>query len=356
MRVMKRCISMLLALVLIVSAVGCAQAPAEDVEEPDVSEEETAQNEEEQQEEKSQETVNIYPEFVLENTESHVTYLDSRGEEVTVAKKPEKTIILLNSILDLWYMAGGEAIARCDGTMNVPDKAVEIVTLGKFNAISIEKLIELQPDLVVVSSTISSQMEMEDILRDSGIDFAPIDLSESPYESFSKNLFLFSRILGTEEKYLEEINPITEGVEEIINKIKKIEEKPSAIVLFTSPRSVKCELPSSLTGEMIDLLGVENIAADAQIEGANKVDFSLEILVERDPDFIFVTTMGDVNECKERIEKDIKSNEAWNSLAAVKENRVHYLPKDLYLYKPNSRYVEAFEGLVEIVYPEVLNN
>ncbi|MBG0765459.1 MAG: ABC transporter substrate-binding protein, partial [Tissierellales bacterium] len=51
-----------------------------------------------------------------------------------------------------------------------------------------------------------------------------------------------------------------------------------------------------------------------------------------------------------------QSNDAWNSLTAVKEGRVYYLPKDLYLYKPNARYPEAFKGLAEIVYPEVFTN
>jgi len=360
MKVLKRLTAVLLILFLMVSAAGCSQIQAEDVEEPEVLEDETEEDLKEdtveEPEEEIEEAVNKYPEFIIDNTEEQLTYVDTRGEEITVSKNPEKTVVLINSLLDLWYLSGGEAVARCSGTTNVPKAAENIEIIGKFYSVSLEKLIALEPDLVVVSSTVSSQMEMEDVLAENGIEFAPVDASTNPYTNFDKNVYLFSQILGTEEIYETDVKEITGGVDEIIVKAKESEKTPSAIVLFSSSKYVKCELPTSLTGEMLDYLGVENIVADAQIEGSTKVDFSLERLIERDPDYIFVTTMGDVEECKARVDQDIKSNDAWNSLTAVKEGRVYYLPKDLYLYKPNARYEEAFKGLAEIVYPEVFTN
>jgi iron complex transport system substrate-binding protein len=360
MKVIKRLTAVLLILVLMVSAVGCAETQAEDAEEPEVLEEETEQDPNEESEEEPpaevEKAVNKYPEFIIDNTEENVTYIDTRGEEITVSKNPEKTVVLINSLLDLWYLSGGEAIARCSGTTNVPEAAENIEIIGKFYSVSLEKLIALEPDLVVVSSTVSSQMEMEDVLAENGIEFAPVDASTNPYTNFDKNVYLFSQILDTEDIYERDIKEITGAVDEIIEKTEESEKNPSAVVLFSSSKYVKCELPTSLTGEMLDYLGVENIVADAQIEGSTKVDFSLERLIERDPDYIFVTTMGDVEECKARVEQDVQSNDAWNSLTAVKEGRVYYLPKDSYLYKPNARYPEAFKGLAEIVYPEVFTN
>jgi iron complex transport system substrate-binding protein len=61
--------------------------------------------------------------------------------------------------------------------------------------------------------------------------------------------------------------------------------------------------------------------------------------------------MGDVEKCRARVKEDIESNQAWASLRAVREGNVHYLPKDLYIYKPNERYPEAVENLAKILYP-----
>lgn len=55
----------------------------------------------------------------------------------------------------------------------------------------------------------------------------------------------------------------------------------------------------------------------------------------------------------ERIQKDVESNPAWASLSAVKNDKYLIMPKDLYLYKANDRYGEAYEELGKILYPEV---
>jgi iron complex transport system substrate-binding protein len=298
------------------------------------------------------ETENLFPELIIGETDTTVTYMSTEGE-LTITKKPEKVAILMNSILDLWYLAGGDAIARVDGTTNVPEKAMDIMTLGKMNGVSIEQLIALEPDLVITTSTVSSQIDMLPILKENNIEYAVISGNVDPYESFKQNLYLFSKILSTEEIFNTKISSITDEVQSIIDKAQAIENKASAVILYSSANDVQCELPNSLTGEMMELIGVTNVVADAQIEGANKVSFSMERLVERDPDFVLITTMGDVEKCMERVEQDVASNEAWNTLTAVKEGRIYYLEKELFMFKPNGRYAEAFETLAKIVYPEV---
>ncbi|MBN2284921.1 MAG: ABC transporter substrate-binding protein [Tissierellales bacterium] len=336
MNLKKTIIYILTAIFILTSFTACNQGQAQEVTTTSVE----------------SEIENLYPELIVGETDTTVTYLSTEGE-LTVTKKPQKAVILMNSILDLWYLAGGEAIARVDGTTNVPPEAMDVPSLGKSSAISMEELIALEPDLVILSSTFSSQVEMIPILEDNGIEYVLISGNIEPYESFKQNLYLFSKILDKQDIYDTKIAQITNDVQQIIDKASQIENKPSAVILYSSAKNVMCELPNSLTGDMAEFLGVINIAGDAGIEGANKVDFSMEILLERDPDFVLITTMGDVEECKARVEQDIVSNEAWNSLTAVKEGRIYYLPKDLFMYKPNARYPEAFEELAKIVYPEV---
>lgn len=357
----KKFLSIFLVLVMLVAIGGCGKKSTSVDSSKEISDnnQQTVENKKEDTEnavinEKDAEE-NLYPDYILEETDTTITYLDPRDNKTTITKKPKKVVILLNSILDLWYMSGGEAIGRCTGSTNVPEEAKDLPQLGKFSAVNVEQLLALEPDLVILSAPVSSQMELIDLLKENNIEYAAVDVSTNPYESFKKNLYLFTKVLGNEDIYNNKISEITNSVEELINKANEVENKPSAVILFSSTKSVKCELPTALTGEMVELLGVDNIVSDAQIEGATKVDFSLERLIQRDPDFILVTTMGDVEKCKARVEKDVASNEAWNSLTAVKEGRIYYLPKDLFLYKPNARYAEAFEQLAKILYPEVFN-
>lgn len=302
--------------------------------------------------EETQNFQNKYPEFITGETTDTVSY-KSGDKEITISKKPKKVAILQNSMLDLWYLAGGEAIARADGKTNVPDEALALPTLGKTSEINIENLIAMEPDLVVLSTAFSSQMELIPLLEENNIEYAPITANTTPYQGFQENMYLFSKILGKEDAYNEKIASIQTKVDQIIEKTKKVKKQPTTVVLFSSTKNVQCELESSLTGEMVAMLGAQNIVEGLGVEGENKVDFSMEKLAERDPDFILITTMGDVDKCKARIEKDIMANDAWATLTAVKEGRIYYLPSELFMYRPNNRYPEAFESLAKILYPEV---
>ena len=46
----------------------------------------------------------------------------------------------------------------------------------------------------------------------------------------------------------------------------------------------------------------------------------------------------------------LESNDAWQSLTAVKEGRVFIMDQRLYNLKPNAKWGEAYEGLAEILY------
>jgi iron complex transport system substrate-binding protein len=164
-----------------------------------------------------------------------------------------------------------------------------------------------------------------------------------------KTLYAFATIIGNDEAN-ETIANIDKQVSEIIDKTEG-KKSPSVLVLFGSTKSVMCELDNGLVGEMCKRLGATNIIENVNIEGTTKIDFSLETIVEKDPDYILVCVMGELDGVKERIAQDIESNEAWASLTAVKEGKIYYLPKELYMYKPNGRYPEAFQGLFDILYP-----
>lgn len=292
------------------------------------------------------------PEFILDETDNGVKYKDPLGNEVEIAKKPQRVIVLQNSILDLWYLAGGQAIGRVDGTTNVPEEAKDIEIVGKGFTPNTEKLLELKPDLVIMSATSKSHKEFKNILDENNIQSLYVDTNYEPYKQFKNVLYLFSAINDTKGMFNEKISDVENKINEIVNKIEN-EKKPKVVILFSTTKSISTELLTSLTGEMVDILKAENIVKDTKVEGAVKVDFSIERIIEQDPDIVLITTMGDMTKVEQRIKDDLEKNEAWASLRAVKEGHVYQLPKDMFTYKPNARYAEAFQYLAKILYPEV---
>lgn len=100
---------------------------------------------------------------------------------------------------------------------------------------------------------------------------------------------------------------------------------------------------------MLEELGAYNIADNAEIllDG-----LSIEEILNEDPDMIFVVTMGDEEAAKVYMDSVFESP-AWQSLSAVKNQKYYYLPKDLFQYKPNAKWYDAYLYLAELLYPDV---
>ncbi|MCM1988721.1 ABC transporter substrate-binding protein [Oceanirhabdus seepicola] len=348
---MKKLVSVVLTILLAVTVfTGCGNKVNKEVADNDKT---SIENKEsgDQKETSSGLSFDV-PKYIISETEDSITYKDPLENEVNLKKKPERVIVLQNSILDLWYLAGGEAIARVKGETNVPEEAMDLETVGGAFSPSLEKILSLKPDLVILSSVTSKHRELKDALEENNIPALFINANNKPYKSFNETLYLFTRLTDKKDIFDSKIADIRNEIDLIKEKVED-EKKPKVAIIFSSTRSVSTELPSSLTGEILEMLNGENIVKETKVEGATKVDFSIERIIERDPDIIFITTMGDLEKVNKRIKEDIEGNEAWGSLRAVKEGKVYYLPKELFTYKPNERYPEAVEYIAKILYPEV---
>lgn len=363
---MKRLTMLVCMLVIIMTVVGCQRSETvenelykkEQSQENNYEEKEATVNSKEGEEKEAViEAVELYPEFVIDETETTVTYIDQFGKETQITKNPDKVVIVFNSILGLWYYNGGTSMTKAKGTTNVPEEALDNMDMGSAASVSLEAVYALEPDLVILSGNVSSQVALAPILRESGIEVMIIDTKTHAYERFKANSYLFSKIVTTSDDYDLRVGTIAETVETIIEKAKAkaIEDKPTVASLFATSKKLSIDSESALTGEMIALLGGENIlkSEDILVEGDTRVAFSIEALIVKNPDIIMVSTMGSVDACKENIDKMIEENPAWSELTAVVNNQVYYLPKEFSVYKPNQRYDEAFMYIAEILYPNI---
>ncbi|WP_192930102.1 ABC transporter substrate-binding protein [Alkaliphilus pronyensis] len=308
-------------------------------------------NEEDSDNNNSNETSNNYTaladEVIVED--ESVTFVDALDQEVTIQKKPERVICLFNSYLDLWYLSGGEVIGRIESRDKVPEGAMEAEIVGTMTSPNMEKIISLEPDLVILRPGMRGQSEIIPILEENEIPYLGIE-----YDNLEQYLYairLFTAINERDDLYQKNGLDITKQVEEIVNKVPK-DEEPTVLLMFASTRNVSVKFQNSFVGDMLHDLGTVNIAYDAQLTNEEMEVFSMEKVIERDPEYILVQTMGDVDNIKDKLIKDVESNPAWESLTAVKEGKYIFLPKDLYLYKPNEKYPEAYRGLAEILYPD----
>lgn len=277
-----------------------------------------------------------------------LSFTDSLGHEITLDGPPQRVAALMGSYAETWLLAGGELAGATNDA--ITERGLELgeetVNLGRIQQPDVEQLIALEPDLVLLSAETEGQLALEETLAQAGIPAAYFQVDD--FDDYLVMLRICCDLTGREDLYEENGARLQERIDEIISSVPD-GAAPRVLYLRAYSTGVKAKGADTLAGAMLEDLGADNLAEG---EGASLLEeLQLETIVQLDPDFIFVTTMGsDDDKAMEQMEQLLTSNPAWASLTAVQEGRYHVLPKDLFHYKPNARWDESYEMLYDILY------
>ncbi len=282
------------------------------------------------------------------------TFTDDLGREVTLEAAPRRVAALTGSYADIWCTAGGRdtLVASASDAWTDFDLGLgeEVANIGGAMGVSVEELLAAAPDLVLASTNIPSNQEMLPALEAAGVDVA--FFSVDTFEDYLRMLEICTGLTGSPEAYQTYGEAVAEEIEAArARAAAALEEQGSEKVLYIrAAASVVKPKGSSGTvlGEMLADLGCINIADQDQ---SLLEDLSMEAILAADPDKILIVLQGaDPEPAKAQLEGEVLSNPAWQQLTAVREGRVYYMDKDLYHLKPNARWGEAYDHLVEILY------
>ena len=308
------------------SQAGAAKAPvAEAVEvEAPIQEVENAEEAEEM----------VAPTLIVE---------DALGRQVEFEIMPERVLSLYASFTDLWLEAGGTLVGTVDSS-TLPEAAADIPKLGKGTP-NVEDILTYEPDLVLLSAGRSAHQELADVFDQNGIQYLFIDYNN--FEECLSTYQKFCQLTDRSDLFESQGLKMQEEIKSIV--AEQGEKEFTYLLLFATSKSVTTK-DDNIASEIINECGGINIAEDGAVANEESKQFSLEKILEMDPDYIFVQTMGTVEKAQARLESDILSNPAWNGLSAVQGDRYLYLPKELFLYKPNMKYPDAYQTLVDMIH------
>lgn len=286
--------------------------------------------------------------------DAFLTFNDALDREVVLKEKPERIVILNTAFLGILYELGGEAVGRATfHATPIPKEAEDVPELGSLTNINVEKLISLEPDLVIGMKEFHG--ELEDVLASNDIPLAMLTMTG--FDEVEEMSELFGKITGNEEKAAELLEDAKAKIATIQDKIADL-EKPKIAIISVTPDIVYIQRTETTPLEMTETLGFENVAFDLEPEERRPTTapYSVEKLVELQPDYIFITVHGSTEVGERMIREELESSPAWNSLNAVKSGNLHVLPTELFLVNPVYDYDEPLEYLAEIVYPEVFTS
>ena len=274
-----------------------------------------------------------------------VMFADALGYEISV-ENAENVAVLSGSLADAWLLAGGRLAAATEDAKEVITWTQETESLGALKSPSIERMVAENIDLAILSSTIAEHVDIRDALELAGIKTAYFDVET--FDDYAAMMDILTDITGRKDLYQENVEVVRE---EIAAQLKRADgSAPAVLFLRAYSTGVRAKGSDSMTGQMLKDLGCVNIADS---DGRLLDDLSLEAIIEADPDYIFLTTMGESQEdALQMAETLLLSNPAWNGLKAVQDGHYFVLPKELFHNKPNERWGESYQILADDLYGE----
>ncbi len=280
-----------------------------------------------------------------EETSFPVTVTDANGEEVTIEEEPDAIVSMIPSNTEIAYALGlDEAIVGVSDFDNYPEEAMEVEKIGgmEFN---VEKIISLQPDVVLAHASNPGGADGLQQIEDAGIPVVVIE-NAMTFDEVYDTIDMIGQVTGTTEEAEQIIADMQAGFDEIAEKASAIseEDQKSVLVDVAGPPEIYVAGNNTFIQEMLDLINAENVMADQE----GFVPLTEEEVVSRNPDVALLTFGYYVENAVDQW----MSYEGFSQVTAVTEEAVFEVPSDE-VTRSGPRLVEGTQALAEAIYPDV---
>ena len=285
--------------------------------------------------------------------EKQISFTDSMNYTVSLGNAPETVAVLFSSYAEIWNLAGGTVSVTVGESVERGFASAEtlLVDDGAGKTIDMELLLAAQPDFVIGSADIDAQVEACGLLRQAGIPAALFRVDT--FSDYLSMLKICTQITGNAQAYETHGTAVKERIDANL-AAAQTQQSQQKVILFiragSQYSSTKANrAPDNFVCIMLDELGAHNIADEAEVllDG-----LSLEEILLQDPAHIFLTTMGSEQAAVSYI-GELFSQDGWKDMTAVKQEQYTFLEKELFHFKPNARWAEAYELLAKLLYPEL---
>ncbi|HBU82833.1 MAG TPA: ABC transporter substrate-binding protein [Paenibacillus sp.] len=244
------------------------------------------------------------------------TIEDASDNGVVLEKRPERIAVLHPLYLDYFFALDTPPIASISSvealekfaTLQPYAKSADIIDLGSDSA-NLEKIIAAQPDVIV---TFKGSV---DTIYDELNKIAPVILIDYT-DTWDKTTMLLAEVVEKEKLAKELIKETQEMIANTKKHLGTLEDKTFALLRVDGKANFYAQ-GSKNTMYYNQTAGFGLLAPKWYPEGGESL--TLEGLYDMNPDYIII--QHDIDVAKAAV-KEKESSKVWNSLEAVKNNRV----------------------------------
>jgi len=245
-----------------------------------------------------------------------------------------------------------------DGTSGKIDKQINVILENSLSVykVDVSKLKELNPDYIITQAHCEvcavSFSEVENIVsKNLNKNTKIISLQPNTLNDVFNDIKRVAKELNIEN---ETNNKLIKNLSGRLNKIKKLssEQKNKSLVAC-----IEWIDPLMIAGnwipEMVEIAGGKNILGKS---GNDSHWIKFKEIVNQNPEIIIFLPCGfNIEKTKEEVKNLLKQNSEWQSLKAVKNNKLFIADGNQFFNRPGPRLIESLEIFAEIMHPSLFN-
>ncbi|MBL7209791.1 MAG: cobalamin-binding protein [Dehalococcoidia bacterium] len=270
--------------------------------------------------------------------------VDNLGRTVTIDQIPQRIISLAPSNTEILFALGlDNRVVGVTEYCNYPEAATAKPEVGGFSTVDIEKVVSLDPDLVLATQIHGKTVIPA--LEELGL--TVVALAPSSLNEVLDNIMLVGRLTGQRKASSQLVDNLRTKIENVANKTRNLPPNQRPRVLYLTWHD---PLMTAGTGTLVDDVickaGGQNIAHD--ISGHKAID--LETVIHRDPEVIIASVgMGTGEDMPWQY---VKTEPRLEGTQALANKRVYKIDGDT-IHRPGPRIIHALELMAQFIHPDL---
>lgn len=270
---------------------------------------------------------------------------DQLGRTVKIKKVPQRIISIAPSDTEIIFALGlGYKVVGVDQFSDFPADAKTKTNLGSYTSPSIEKIIALNPDLILTTAV--HQAKVIPILESMG--YTVLALDPKTIEEVLDAITLVGKVTDTQKEAIELVASLDKRVKAVTEQTKSLADakKPKVFyIVWYNPLMGPGK--GTFQDDLINKTGGINIASN--LNGFATI--SLEAVIAANPEIMIAgisigTDMTDQNVAL------IKNEPRLKDTPARQNNKIYILDGNI-VSRPGPRIVDALEQFAKFIHPEI---
>jgi iron complex transport system substrate-binding protein len=262
--------------------------------------------------------------------------VDDLGRMVAINGTPQRIVSLAPSNTEILFALGlGDEVVAVTVYCDYPAQALDKEKVGDYYGPDIEKIVALQPDLVL--ATDFHRFDLIPALEQQG--FAVFAVAPQTLNDVLESIERIGEITGKEAEALQLVNEMTSKIEAVEEQARAVEQKPS-VLYMTWHDPMWTVGRDTWIDDLINIAGGVNIFSQ-NFEGGAMVQ--IEWVILQNPEVIITSEWS--------YDWALNATEL-ASTSASQTGRIHTFDDDL-AQRPGPRLVQGLDWFAYLIHPDI---